>query len=256
MDIANNNNDEEQKVFHIQRIADIDKEPFGTLAAISEYDDMILVSLEVAVEPLISLLPDIQDYASDAKARCRKAPVDRLSNDESASIMLYTMGWKPIDQCLHIALNKTLRSKDRDRLEPWFLYLKLLLTALSRLPSVHQKIYRYIDFDLSRKYTAEEKIVWWGFASCATSIDRSNTIGTRTLLTIECHSGKNIRQHSYFQCEDEILLLPQTQFKVEVSSNETINGIHSIELTEIVPSPLLYPRYSNKSPFSKSIIKE
>ena len=247
MDIASSN-DEEQKVYHIQRITDIDKEPFDTLMPISGYEDMVLVSLEIAVEPLEPFLPDIQSYASHAKSRCRKAPVDRLSNDESASIMLYTMGWKPLDQCLHIVLNKTLRSNERAQLEPWFLYLKLFLTALSRLPSVQQKIYRQIDLDLGEKYQVGETILWSGFSSCVTSEQYLNTTNTRTLFTIECSSGKNVRQHSYFQSEDEILLFPLTQFKVEVSST---NGIHSIELSETLSSPLQYPRLSSRKLITK-----
>jgi hypothetical protein len=38
--------------------------------------------------------------------------------------------------------------------------------------------------------------------------------GTRTLFAIECDSGKDIRQHSAFQNEDEILLPPARQFQV------------------------------------------
>jgi hypothetical protein len=231
----------EQKAHHILRITDIDKQPFDILPAISGYEGMALVSLETAIEPLVSILPDIENYAFIAKQQCRKSPVDRLSNDESASIMLYTMGWKPLDQCLYIILNKTLRLKDRKKLEPWFLYLKLFLTALSRLPSIQQTIYRQIEFDLNEQYKIDETIIWSGFSSCITSIDhlQSEQISnTRTLFTIECISGRNIRPHSYFQLEDEILLFPLTQFKVQGYSNEN-NGI---QLSEVPPSsPLLYP---------------
>ncbi|CAF4900171.1 unnamed protein product, partial [Rotaria socialis] len=34
------------------------------------------------------------------------------------------------------------------------------------------------------------------------------------MFTIECESGKDIRNHSFFPSEDEILLLAATQFKV------------------------------------------
>jgi hypothetical protein len=247
---------EEQKAHHILRITDIDKQPLDILPPISGYEGMALVSLETAIEPLVPFLPDIENYAFIAKEECRKTPVDRLSNDESASIMLYTMGWKPLDQCLYIVLNKTLRLKERNKLEPWFLYLKLFLTALSRLPSIHQNIYREIELDLSEEYQIGETIIWSGFSSCTTSINdlqSEQVLNTRTLFTIECISGKNIRPHSYFQLEDEILLFPLTQFKVETYSNKN-NDIHSIQLSETQPSsPLLYP-LSTKSFSSKSLL--
>ncbi|CAF3825275.1 unnamed protein product [Adineta steineri] len=245
----------EQKAYHIRRITDIVKESLEMLPPINDYENMALVPLEVAVKPLIPFLPDIENYVCIVKQRCQRPPVDRLSNDESASIMLYAMGWKPLNQCLHVVLNKTLRSKERNQLEPWFLYLKLFLTALSRLPSMHQKIYREVKFDLSEQYETDERIIWWGFNSCTmlTNVLQVENPNVRTLITIECMSGKNIRQHSYFELDDEILLFPMTQFKVQACSTHN-NGVYSSELQEIQPlSPLIYPiihSYTSNKSFS------
>jgi sugar lactone lactonase YvrE len=173
-----------------------------------------------------------------AKQRCKNPPANGLTLDQSASIMLYSIGWKPFDQCLHIALNTALRSKDRNQLHPWLLYLKLFLTALSQLPSVHQNIYRGVKLNLSREYQIGETLTWWGFSSCTSLINILqseqffNMTNERTLFTIESYSGKDIRQHSYYQLEEEFLLLPATQFKVEANFNQN-NGIHSIRLQEI-----------------------
>ncbi|CAF5057832.1 unnamed protein product, partial [Rotaria magnacalcarata] len=62
------------------------------------YEKMPIVSLEVAVEPLMSLLPSIQTYVRLSKQKCEN-PADGLTQDESASIMLCTMRWQPLDQC-------------------------------------------------------------------------------------------------------------------------------------------------------------
>ncbi|CAF4339582.1 unnamed protein product, partial [Rotaria sordida] len=153
----------------------------------------------------------VQDYAYMAKEKCKK-PEDGLTQDESASIMLYSMGWEPLEQCLYFALNAALRSADRQNLDPWYLYLKLIQTALSRLQSQHRFVYRGVKTDLSDRYRKGEKIVWWGFSSCTISIDVLQSelfLGkteTRTMFTIECNSGKDIRNHSFFPHEDEILL--------------------------------------------------
>ena len=119
----------------ISRFLDVIQEPVRMLLPIGGYEDMPVLPLEIAVEPLVSFLPTIENYTYIAKQQCKNPPADGLTIDESASIMLYSMSWEPIDNCLYVSLNKTLRSNDRSKLKPWFLYLKLFLTALSRLPS-------------------------------------------------------------------------------------------------------------------------
>jgi hypothetical protein len=241
----------------ILRFSDIAKEPLEILMPIVGYEEMPIFPLEMAVEPLISFLPSVEKYVYVAKQRCKDPPPDGLTIDESASIMLYSMGWKPLDQCLYVALNDTLRSPDRDKLEPWFLYLKLFLTALSCLPSTPRHVYRGVKLDLSAKYQSGHTIVWWGFSSCTTSINVLQSelflgkTGTRTMFSIDCDSGKDIRQHSYYPKEDEILLLAATQFKV-IGCLDQGNGLHTIQLKETQPPfPLLHPIFlssnSNKS---------
>ncbi|CAF3125538.1 unnamed protein product [Rotaria sp. Silwood2] len=104
---------------------------------------MPLVSLEEVVEKFVDLLPTIQSHAYIAKQK-RKKPADGLSQDESASIMLYTMGWEPLDECLYFVLNDILRSADRQKLKPWFLYLRLFLSGLLRLPLIRDTVQRGI----------------------------------------------------------------------------------------------------------------
>ena len=237
MTVVSTNNDE-QKTYHIFRISDIINEPLIALLPITGYENVPLVSLEKAIEPLISFLPAIGNYVQLAKQRCKNPPAHGLTFDQSASIMLYSIGWKPTDQCLHIALNAALRSKDREQLHSWSLYLKLFLSALSSIPSIHQNVYRGHKSNLSRVYQMGEMFSWSGFSSCTSLINILqseqffNITTERTLFTIDSYSGKDIRQHSYFQLEEEFLFLPGTQFKVEANFYQN-NGIHSIRLQEI-----------------------
>jgi hypothetical protein len=231
----------------ILRLSDIAKEPLEMLLPITGYEEMPIVPLEIAVEPLVSFLPAVQTYAYAATQKCKNPPADGLTTDESASIMLYSMGWKPLDKCLYVALNAALRSVDRDKLEPWFPYLKLFLTALSRLPTTHRFVFRGVKLDLSAQYQKGKQVLWWGFSSCTTSVNvlQSESFlgksGMRTMFTIECDSGKDIRKHSVFPKEDEILLLAATQFKVAGCLNQG-NGLHTVQLRETQPRfPLLYP---------------
>jgi hypothetical protein len=161
---------EEVAVQRIQYIADIAEEPDDFLLPIDGYEQMPLVQLEIAVEKLVDLLPAIQIYTYVAKQRCQQ-PSDGLTQDESAAIMLYTMGWEPHNQCLYFVLNTTLRSSNRNKLKPWCLYLRLLLNGLFRLPKMWGTIYRCAKLNLSNKYIIGKIIVWWAFSSCTSSLN-------------------------------------------------------------------------------------
>ncbi|CAF0992505.1 unnamed protein product [Adineta steineri] len=234
------------------RVSDIVKEPQKMLLPIRGYEKMPIVSLEEAVTSLIAILPEIQDYAYVAKQRCKSVPADGLTQDESASILLYSMEWKPHEKCLYFALNAALRTEDRQKLEPWFLYLKLILTAFEKLPSTRCNVFRGVKLDLSNLYTDGTTFVWWGFSSCTTTIGVLKNkqflgeTGQRTVFTIECSSGKDISRHSYFQMEKEVLLLPARQFMV-VSCLPLLEGLHMIQLKETIPPITLLRPVTNQS---------
>ncbi|CAF1428959.1 unnamed protein product [Adineta steineri] len=231
----------------VLRLTDIPKEPMDFLMPISGYEEMPLVSLEEAIEPLVSILPAVKSYARAAKKQCKK-PADNLTQDESASIMLYSMGWEPLDKCLYCALNATLRSKNRENLKPWFLFLRLFLAALFRLPPIpHLTVFRGVKLDLSEKFKKDETFIWWGFSFCTTSIEvlQSEQFlgmeGTRTMFTIQCNSARDIRKHSYFPFEDEVLLLAATEFQVKGIVDQG-HGLRTIQLQEVQSDePMLIP---------------
>ncbi|CAF3378765.1 unnamed protein product [Rotaria socialis] len=242
---------------HRSRVSDVGQEPLKMLLPIRGYDRVPLVTLEEAVEPLVRILPEINDYVYVAKQRCDEDPADGLSQDESAAIMLYSMEWIPREECLYSVLNTILRSEDRRKLEPWFLYLKLLLSGLTRLPSTRRFVYRGVKMDLSKQYKPGKAIVWWAFSSCTSTVgvlqneDFLGQTGERTMFTIECDSGKDISRHSYFRSEEEILLPPGRQFEV-VASLQTGPDIHVIQLKEVTPPIVLLQPVSLASNATKA----
>jgi hypothetical protein len=234
----------QQKSIH--RFKDLSGEPLRMLLPIQGHENVALVSLEEAVFPLISLIPQIKRMVQIVKVRCEK-PKDSLSVDGSASIMLYTMEWYPKQKSFYFILNNALRAENRQRLKPWFRYLKLILTALSKLPSARRCVCRGIRADLHELYPKGRNFVWWGFSSCTTTLevlqseDFLGKKGSRTMFTIECHTGKDVRNHSAYQTEDEILLPAARQFQV-VSCLDLGNDLHTIQLKEIEPVfPLMEP---------------
>lgn len=223
---------------HNERFSDIEPDPHRRLSPIQGYADKPLVPLEEAVEPLISLVHDVKRMAKSAKWQCSDSPTNNLTREQSAAIRLYSMEWEPRDQCLYFVLNATLRDQNRQKLKPWFLYLKLLLTALSRLPAVKRTIYRGVRGLISNDYRKSENVIWWGFSSCTMTMDVLDNEqflgmeGPRTIFAIECTTGKDIRQHSTYQNEDEILLPAARQFRV-VSHMHPGSNLSIVQLEEI-----------------------
>ena len=236
------------------RFSDIAGEPLRKLPPIRGFENEPLVSLEEATKPLVGVVQEIEhmlDIVQDHNSK----PKNGLSKDESCSITLYSLEWNPPEKCFYFILNETLRAPNRQTLlRPWFLFLRLFFTGLSKLPSTgHRIIYRGVKMDLRNQYKEGERIVWWGFSSCTKTLDvlenekLVGTSGTRTLFNIESDTGKDICQHSFFEKEDEILLLPGREFEV-LSSLSMGNKLTIIHLKEVQPQFPNLPRLPSSNP--------
>ncbi|CAM4752901.1 unnamed protein product [Rotaria magnacalcarata] len=228
------------------RFTDVGELPKRMLAPIEGYDTVPLVSLEDAVKPLVDIVPNVERNVYVVKENCQD-PEDGLTTDESASIMLYTYESILHENSLYVKLNDTLRSEQRKHLVPWFLYLRLILTALARLPSKRRSIFRGVKKELWLDYPEGKVFIWWGFSSCTSTIGVLENehffgkTGERTLFQINCTTAKDIKKHSFIVNEDEILLLPARQFEVKSCLNSG-HGLHIVQLKELKPKfDLLQP---------------
>ena len=239
----------EEETNEIDRFWDDPQEPRQELQPIDDYQETPLVSLEIAIDSVIDYFSDIYGYLITAMTKCQN-PADGLSQNESAAIHLYTMQWKPKDQCLYYVLNKTLRNQDQMSLQPWLPFLKLLLTALQKLPSQSGVMWRGVKLNFSDEFKVGERVVWSSFSSCTQSIAilGSNVfLGSnepRTLFNIECRDGKAIRSHSHFSNEDEVLLLPGTHFEVKSKLKGATADLDIVHLKEV---DCLFPRFESPS---------
>jgi hypothetical protein len=115
-------------------MASVRDEPEQMLKPVSRYKEEPLLSIDEVCKPLEQILDkELAQNMFIAKANSAE-PEDKLTQDESASIHLYTMEWKKSENSLYAVLNRTLRMVDRRKLERWFKYLKLFLTAFFKLP--------------------------------------------------------------------------------------------------------------------------
>jgi hypothetical protein len=226
------------------RFLDAKEEPSQVLLPIRGYAKEPLLPLDEAVQPVHELLDDLDIMVDTAKQNSKK-PADGLTSNESSAIHLYTMQWEEPNVSLYTMLNSTLRSERRETLRPWFRYLKLVLTALYKLPSLKSTVWRGVRGNLSDQY--DEDQIWWGFSSCTESVEVMEQFvgksGVRTLFNIECINGKAIRAHSFYKKESEILLLPGTYLRV-VGKWSPAEDLYIIHLRETpAPRPYLEPPF-------------
>lgn len=230
------------------RFLDANEEPNQTLLPIKGYAKEPLLPLEEALQPLRQTLDDL-DTMIDIAKRNSKKPANDLTSNESAAIHIYTMQWNDQHESLYTMLNRTLRSERREHLMPWFRYLKLVLTALYKLPSLKTTVWRGVPGDLTDQYDDDQ--IWWGFSSCTETVEVMEQFvgksGVRTLFNIECIHGKAIRAHSFYEKESEILLLPGTYFRV-VGKWKPSKDLHIVHLRETDPLHVyLEPPFSSST---------
>ncbi|UJR32319.1 hypothetical protein I4U23_019783 [Adineta vaga] len=220
-----------------EQFSDVWLEPLRILPLIEDYEHLPIVAFDKAVQPIQSLVPELDRMIWIVQQRCQQIE-GNLTYNESASIMLYSIEWTPKENSFHHLFNQILRSDNRQLLKPWLLYFKLLLTSYSKLPTKSiSKVYRSVSMNLSSKYLIGSTCIWWGFSSCTMSeeyVDQFyNETGQRTLFQIDCQTGKDIHQHTFFP-KQQVLFLPARQFEIIDNYQENTN-LCVIHLKEIEP---------------------
>ena len=195
-----------------------------------------VLTLEEAMKDLRSLLPEIDRFVKLAKRHCTYPNDHGLSKEQAAALYLYTMEMAD-DACLYRTLNKTLRLENRSLVRPWFAYLKLLDSAVSKLSNFKGTVWRGVNKDVTKTFQKGQKITWWSVSSCSTSVDIISAflgeVPQSTLFNIECLTGKSIAAFTSYPSEDEVILMPGTMFEVAANPLHHHGGLHIIHLREL-----------------------
>ena len=83
-----------------------------------------------------------------------------LTLDEIASLNLYTSQWSS-GESLYVALNRVLRSENRGFLKRWFPYLKLVISALRKLPRFCGNVWRGVNMNLVDTHPMDLEFTWY-----------------------------------------------------------------------------------------------
>nr|QDO16507.1 poly [ADP-ribose] polymerase 2 [Crypthecodinium cohnii]USW07837.1 poly [ADP-ribose] polymerase 2 [Crypthecodinium cohnii] len=189
-------------------------------------------TLETAASKLCAM-KDIKASTDRGRTHAKKqsgGPAKKMEEHLYAAIMLYT------SNAIYRDLNKVLRSEDRTKIKKYFLYLRLLLEALGRLPQQVKTLWRGIGVDLYDQYQVGQTITWWGVSSCTADIKVAKNFmngcgGKCTLLTVKTMTAADISDITFFGNEKENLLAPGTQLKVVSSKRE--GKVTEIQLEEV-----------------------
>lgn len=218
------------------RFSDIDLS-FKQLTPVDGYQSQPLVSIDEALQPLQTQIENLPFHITTAKENCHFPSEHQLTRDESASIYIYSM--ESVAQTLSRALNQALTNENRQALTIWFLYLKLFMTALEKLPTVKGTFWRGVSKDLGTSFRRDQQFTWWNMASCTRSVKMMDGFlvhGSRiTMFMIETSSGRDISRYTEYQDEEEVILPMGTQFRVvddpEISQTGRI-VVHLIEISK------------------------
>jgi len=205
------------------------------LSPICGYWSEKLVTLEEALKPIVPRVEQLDRSIEAAKKYCHFPSEHGLTHDESAALYLYTM--EGGDNSFYRVLNQALRSEDRPALKVWFPYLKLLDTALCKLPTVSRNIWRGVLGDIGQNLKKNEELTWWNVSSCSLSIDVIkdflSTDAHSTLFLIEAVHGKDISRYTNYPDEDEVLLGPGIQLRVISNALDLPGGLNVVHLAEV-----------------------
>ena len=223
---------------YLERLAAVKDEGL-VLPAITGVFDTPLMDFREAIQPVARRLR-IDGYVNQSlefgKRQADSADVP-LSPDEIAALYLYTC-----ESAFYRRINATLRDPDRRKTAPYLPYLRLLFSALSRLPAYDRPLWRGVALDLRSRYPVGRTVTWWGVSSCTSDLRVARGFlggrGKRTLFEVRPIRAVSIRDFSAFTGEEEFLLAPGTQLTVTDVTTEA-GGLCTVKLTELPDEPLV-----------------
>jgi hypothetical protein len=174
----------------------------------------------------------------ELEARAGPAGLAGLTKDQAGAINIYTQQ-SPVFK----ALNSALFAADRQPLKQhWFPFLKLLCTALHKLPSCQGTYYRGVDADIAATYAVGETKVWWAFSSTSANVSvlkGFHQVGgsQNVIFSLEVHRAVDISRFSAFPHEDERLIIAGTPFVVK--GKIELPGTTMIQMEEDLACPPL-----------------
>jgi hypothetical protein len=183
--------------------------------------DEVISQIEIAAVVAFEAAEDMKKFVY------KETP---LTIDQIAVLHLYSQQTDPDGpDSLYVLTNAVLRNADRSKVKEIKGFVFLFMTAVKICPKVDSHVvYRGVVGDIGSQYDTDRIVVWHQTSSCTLSLDvLSNTTflgtsGARTFFTIELGANtqaRRISDFSSFSAEAEVILPPNTRFKVMLPSS-------------------------------------
>ncbi|UJR22558.1 hypothetical protein I4U23_025607 [Adineta vaga] len=232
----------EQDYSALQRFTKIGLSPTNPLQLIQGYQKEPLGTLEEALQPVDSKIDHLSHYVQEAKTKCHFPSEHGLTRDESAAIYIYTMKWN--NRYVNDQLHKAWASGDQSQIRSWFRYLKLLKTALDKLPTTTTGIWQGTNYDerLNEKLSSSAAPIFTQLASCAPNDDEIRSYlqkygGQKTMLvSYEAVNGKNVTGYTASKSQ-EIIMWPGMKLGVSKYAVVDANGSVVAHLVKKIEPP-------------------
>lgn len=207
---------------------------------IDAYHSEQLTSLEEALEPFGDSIDQLFEKIQEAKDNCSPSSEHGLTHDESAAVYIYTMHWD--EHCVYDRLKEAWESGNKSAIEKWFKYLKLLDSALQKLPSEEIEVWQgtpYDDYLLEYLNSKSPQI----YSSIGLSLPEPRDIDD--YLRQDCDKGRII--FGYYSVGAKLLdgyaatrekvyaILPGTKLAVSPSNSMDDDGCLVYHFTQIPP---------------------
>ncbi|MFJ1805225.1 MULTISPECIES: ADP-ribosyltransferase domain-containing protein [unclassified Streptomyces] len=228
---------------YLERLSSVKDEGL-VLPAIDGVFATPLMDFRDAVSPVAALLSGLDRHVQRShefgKRRADETAVDPSAGpdaDAIAALYLYTC-----ESAFYREINAILRSPDRTKVIPYLPYLRLLFSAVSKLPARTESLWRGVSLDLRAQYPLGRTVTWWGVSSCTSKFSVARAFlgsrGKRTLFEVQPVRAVGIRSFSAFTDEEEFILLPGTQLEVVDVKTER-GGLCTVKLAESEEQPLV-----------------
>jgi uracil DNA glycosylase len=216
---------------YLERLESVKDEGLA-LPAITGVFATPLMDFREAIAPASGVLKGLDWHVESSHAFGQKHAADAaLSADEIAALYLYTC-----ESAFYRQINATLRDPDRSRILPYLPYLRLLFSAVSRLPARRAPLWRGVRMDLRKQYPVGQTVTWWGVSSCTSDPGVARSFmggsGKRTLFEVVPLRAVGIRSYSAFTGEEEFILTPGTELTVTDVKAER-GGLCTVRLAEL-----------------------
>lgn len=226
---------------YLERLEDVKDEAGAELPPIVGVFDTPLMPFADAVSPVAAVLAGLGPYVKHAleygRRKVSAASAGALTADEIAAVHLYTC-----ESAFYRRMNAALRDPDRKHAAPYFGYLRLLFSALSKMEGRRAPLWRGVGLDLRAQYPVGRVVTWWGVSSCTSKVSVARAFmgggRRRTLFEVTPDRAVGIRHLSAFTGEEEYILPPGTQLRVTAVTTER-GGLTTVRLQEVPGSRMV-----------------